>query len=107
MAAHLSWAATSDPTARTAPGRKAFEERFYNLVDPDRVLPEAERERRAKHARKAYFLDLNLRAQEAKRRKRDATEDETLRAEIAALSFVSEDPQPVNCDSPAPAEAVE
>lgn len=54
-AAHKSWANTSDPSARTAPGRKAFDERFLNEVDPDRTLPAAERERRAASAKRAYF----------------------------------------------------
>lgn len=53
--AHKSWAQTEDPSARTAPARRAANDRFEKQVDPDGVLPPAERARRAEHARKAYF----------------------------------------------------
>jgi hypothetical protein len=58
IAAHTSWARTVDPSARTAPGRKAALERFEREVDPDGVLEPAERARRAESARKAYFAWL-------------------------------------------------
>ena len=41
-------------------------------VDPEGVLPEAERIRRAEHARKAYFTRLALKSAQARRRKREA-----------------------------------
>lgn len=47
-----------DPRQTTAPARAAFLRRFLEEVDPDRVLPEAERLRRAAAARKAYFIRL-------------------------------------------------
>ena|SRR5580658_6942482 len=53
--AHVSWARTADRTARTEPGRKGFLARFEREADPDGVLPEDERARRAEHARKAYM----------------------------------------------------
>jgi hypothetical protein len=56
----------------TAPARARFLERFVDEVDPDRVLPEAERLRRAAHARKAYFARLALKSVQA-RRARKAT----------------------------------
>jgi hypothetical protein len=37
-----------------------FDQRFLDEVDPERKLPEAERQRRAEHARKAYFTALAL-----------------------------------------------
>lgn len=61
-AAHASWANTSNPTARTAPGRAAFSARFERQVDPDGVLPVEERRRRAKHAQQAYMQDLAVRS---------------------------------------------
>jgi hypothetical protein len=70
IAAHSSWANTADPAARTAPARAAAMERFEREVDPDGVLPEAERKRRAEHARKAYFSRLALKS--AKARRKDA-----------------------------------
>ena len=69
IAAHISWANTADPTARTANARKASEGRFERQVDPEGVLPEAERARRAEDARKAYFLSLSLKSAQARRRK--------------------------------------
>ena len=57
-AAHLSWAYTDDRSARTSPARAAFDQRFYDQVDPERRLTAAERERRAASARRAYFLAL-------------------------------------------------
>lgn len=56
----------------TAPARKAFLARFLDEVDPERTLPEAERQRRAEHARKAYFSRLALARHESARKKRTA-----------------------------------
>lgn len=52
----------------TEPARAAFEVRFLDEVDPERVLPEAERARRAEHAKKAYFTRLSLKAAKARRK---------------------------------------
>lgn len=68
IAAHQSWANTADPAARTAPARKAALDRFEREVDPDGVLPAAERARRAEHARKAYFTRLALKSAQARRK---------------------------------------
>ncbi len=70
VAAHESWAQTDDPTARTAPARSAFEARFYKGLEG---LPEAERERRAEHRRKAHFAKLALKSAQARRRRREAS----------------------------------
>lgn len=69
IAAHTSWAKTPDPAARTAPARTAALARFEREVDPDGVLPDAERIRRAEHARKAYFQQLAYRSARARRAK--------------------------------------
>jgi len=71
IGAHVSWSRTIDRTARTEPGRKGFLARFEREVDPDGVLPEVERLRRAEHARKAYMQKLAL-ASAARRRKTGA-----------------------------------
>jgi hypothetical protein len=72
LAAHESWAATEDPTARTAPAREAFLDRFERQVDPDAVLDPVERARRAEHAKKAYFVRLALSSSQARHaRKQD------------------------------------
>ena len=65
LAAHSLHAKVADPTAHTAPARKAFLDRFEREVDPDGTLPEAERHRRAKHARKAHFTRMSLAARQA------------------------------------------
>ncbi|SQD97993.1 conserved hypothetical protein [Parafrankia sp. Ea1.12] len=70
IAAHTSWANTTDRTARTAPGRAAFLDRFDRQVDPDGTLKPDERARRAEHARRAYFSALALRSAQARRKRR-------------------------------------
>ncbi|HWH36016.1 MAG TPA: hypothetical protein VNT56_11950 [Acidimicrobiales bacterium] len=57
-----------DSAAHTAPARQAFLDRFEREVDPEGVLPEAERIRRAGHARKAYFTRLALASAKARRK---------------------------------------
>lgn len=71
-AAHRSWALTPDPAARTAPARIAAWERFERLVDPDGVLAPAERARRADHARRAHFAEMQARSVAARRVRRGA-----------------------------------
>lgn len=67
-AAHESWAQTPDRSARTAPARRAFLDRFERQVDPDGVLPPAQRSLRAESARKAYFAGLAHKSVQARRR---------------------------------------
>lgn len=62
VAAYKSWERTADPSARTAPARRAAMTRFERQVDPDGVLPIDERTRRATAAMKAYFTWLALRS---------------------------------------------
>ena len=54
--------ARNDVRVTSAPGRAAFLARFEREVDPDGVLPAAERERRAQAARNAYFARLAMRS---------------------------------------------
>ncbi|MCP3805420.1 hypothetical protein NLX83_39750 [Allokutzneria sp. A3M-2-11 16] len=70
LGAYTSWANTTDATARTAPARAAFNDRFERQVDPNRELPAAERARRADAARKAFFLRLSLASKKARARRR-------------------------------------
>jgi len=58
-----------DPRLTTAPARAAFLKRFLDEVDPDRVLPESERLRRAAAARKAYFTRLAFLASRRRRQR--------------------------------------
>jgi hypothetical protein len=66
VAAYARWAAEPDPKPATAPTRAARDRQFIDLVDPDRVLPEAERSRRADHARGTLFARLALRSAEVR-----------------------------------------
>jgi hypothetical protein len=70
MAAHSLHARVANPAAHTAPARRAFLDRFGREVDPNGVSKPEERARRAKHARKAYFLKLALASAAARRRRR-------------------------------------
>jgi hypothetical protein len=68
-AAHMSWANTASPATRTEPGRRAFLDRFERQVDPDGSLSPVERNRRAQHARKAYFATLAAKSAATRRRR--------------------------------------
>jgi hypothetical protein len=57
-----------DSRELTAKGRAKFDLRFLDEVDPDRQLPEAERLRRAEHAKRAYFTRLALKSAKARRK---------------------------------------
>jgi len=64
IAAHESWANTPDRSARTAPGRRALDEKFLAQADGDPT--------RAEHLRKAYFQRLALKSAQSRRRAREA-----------------------------------
>jgi hypothetical protein len=61
--------ATHDSHETSAPGRAAFLASFERLVDPDGVLPAAERSRRAAHARSAHFARLAYLSARARRQR--------------------------------------
>jgi hypothetical protein len=69
IAAHTSWANTSNRAARTAAAREAAMDRFVKQVDPDGVLSPDERARRAESAKKAYFLRLAAKSAKARARR--------------------------------------
>ena len=89
IAAHESWAKTSNRSARTAPARAAMMERFEREVDPDGSLAPAERVQRAEHKRKAYFLGLALKSAKVRAAKRVVAEGEAAERELAALEAMS------------------
>ena len=66
VAAHAMHA-RHDSREVAANARKAFVERFEREVDPDGVLPGAERQRRAEHAMRAHMTRLALRSARARR----------------------------------------
>jgi hypothetical protein len=68
-----------DPRYLTAAEHETFLAKFERQVDPNGVLSDAERLRRAPHARQAYFTRLALRSA-AVRRKAAVSAKETTRA---------------------------
>lgn len=63
----LATATKYDTKVITAPARRAFLDRFEEEVDPDGVLPEAERIRRAEAAKRLYFTKLAYRSAQSRR----------------------------------------
>ena len=61
IAAHESWAQTTNRTTRTAKARRAFEDKFLAEADGDEL--------RARSLRKAYFAKMALRSAQARRRR--------------------------------------
>jgi hypothetical protein len=59
--------AQHDSKKVSRPGREAFLARFECEVDPDGVLPDGERRRRAEHAKRAHMTRLALRSAQARR----------------------------------------
>ena len=63
IAAHESWARTSNRSARTAPARAALDQKFLDAADGDPV--------RAAHLRKAHFARLALKSAQSRRKARE------------------------------------
>lgn len=55
-----------DPRETTAKARAAYRTSFEEQVDPDRLLPEAERARRVQSARKEHFARLSYQSSRAR-----------------------------------------
>jgi hypothetical protein len=60
-----------DSRELTINARKAFWDRFARQVDPEGILPAAERQRRAECARKAYYTALAAKSAKARRLRRE------------------------------------
>jgi hypothetical protein len=65
IAALTRWS-REDPAANAARGQAGLMARFVDQVDPDRALPEAERQRRAEAARRAHMAQLAFRSAKAR-----------------------------------------
>ncbi len=72
IAADRRWAFEPDRAAATAPARKAFNDRFERLVDPEGKLSPQERAKRAVNLRRAHFRSLALASAEARRARASA-----------------------------------
>lgn len=68
--------AQRDPRETTAKARRTFLDHFLERVDPERTLPEAERQRRAESLRKAHFARLSLASASARRKRRSKKGDD-------------------------------
>jgi hypothetical protein len=66
LAAHESWAITTDRTGRTAPARAALEQRFLDQAGGDAV--------KVANVRTAYYLRLAMKSAEARRKARAGQE---------------------------------
>lgn len=78
IAAHDSWANTENRSARTAPARRALEEKYLREADGDPV--------RAEHLRKAHYARLSLKSAQSRRKVREATKAAVAaEAELSAL----------------------
>jgi hypothetical protein len=60
-----------DGREMTAAARRTFLDSFERQVDPDGLLPPAERARRAEAARRAHMTALSLKAAQARRRAKE------------------------------------
>ena len=67
LAAQTKWS-RHDPREGTQKARDAFLQSFIDKVDPDRLLPDAERRRRAESARRAHFTKMALASARSRRR---------------------------------------
>lgn len=78
IAANERWGREPDRTAATAPGRRAFEQRFLDAADGDPV--------RAANLRAAHFKRLALKSAISRRKAREATAAaEAAESELAEL----------------------
>jgi len=63
--------ARHDPRVTTLHARQTFLASFEQQVDPDGLLPEAERIRRALSLRKAHFTRLAFKSAKARRQRKE------------------------------------
>jgi hypothetical protein len=62
--------ARNDPRETSRAGRDAAWARFLDQVDPDRQLPEGERDRRAEAARRSHMASIALKSVQARAARR-------------------------------------
>lgn len=86
VAAFESSAMTPDRNARTAPARRAFDASWERKVDPDGLLPAADRQRRADAERKAHYARMALASARSRRKARELiAQAEAAEAELDAV----------------------
>lgn len=71
LGAYVSWANTPNRTARTAPGRRAADAKFDQMViDAHGVLPPEEHAKCAAAFRSAHYAEMALKSVRARKQKR-------------------------------------
>jgi hypothetical protein len=73
IAANTRWS-KEDPARQGEIMRAGLDRRFLDEVDPDRQLSEAERQRRAECARRAFYQRLALKSAQARKAKTRASQ---------------------------------
>jgi hypothetical protein len=73
IAANARWS-KEDPARQGQIMRAGLKRRFLDEVDPERKLPEAERQRRAENARKAFYQRMALASVKARQARRKDSE---------------------------------
>jgi hypothetical protein len=68
----VRWSRVNDRSAETAAARAAFFESFRTRVDPNGLLPVAERDRLAAEAMSRHFADMGRKSAEARRNRRES-----------------------------------
>lgn len=78
IAANIRWSREDprSPDAAPARARAGLDAKFLREVDPEGVLPEPERRRRAECAKRAHFQRMALASAKARRGRRKAAVDE-------------------------------
>jgi hypothetical protein len=74
-----------------ARAREGLTRKFLDQVDPERTLPEAERQRRAAHARRAFMLRIALQGAQARQGKTADTSDTADRPAATAAKGAGEE----------------
>jgi hypothetical protein len=69
LAAHTRWS-REDPTENAIRGQRGLQAKFERDVDPEGVLPPAERARRAESLRQAHMARLALASSRARKARR-------------------------------------
>ena len=69
IAANTRWGRTVDRAAATAPGRRAFIEKFEREADPDGTLDPAVRAKLAENLRRAHYQRLAFHSARARQRR--------------------------------------
>jgi hypothetical protein len=69
IAADERWGRTTDRAAATAPARQGLRAKFEREADPNGLLSESERSRRADQLMQAHMMRMSLKAAEARRRR--------------------------------------